>query len=181
MRAPCQAQGRSWQRLHKDFRPHPRKTKDYDIMQELVLSLDERGRHGARTTMVKVHGNGGSQQENGSRWTTAVRDTRTNLIFVFKEGDNGREAKGQWSPKVKARMPRAWKCSYVCRLRVGGAWYGSQNFPASMFSAVDAGPTSVSSTFSAPTQSSCSLSHSQVLRGFLKSRENIWMRNSASP
>jgi hypothetical protein len=35
----------------------------------------------------------------------------TNLIFVFKEGDNGREAKGQWSPKVKARMPRAWKCS----------------------------------------------------------------------
>jgi hypothetical protein len=38
----------------KDFRPHPRRTKDYDIVQEIVLSLDERGRHGARTTMVKV-------------------------------------------------------------------------------------------------------------------------------
>ena len=25
----------------------------------------------------------------------------TNLMFVFKEGDNSREAKGQWSPKVK--------------------------------------------------------------------------------
>jgi hypothetical protein len=25
----------------------------------------------------------------------------TNLMFVFKEGDNGRKAKGQWSPKVK--------------------------------------------------------------------------------
>jgi ribonuclease HI len=43
----------------KDFRPHPKRTKDYDIVQEVVLSLDERGRHGARTTMVKVHGHTG--------------------------------------------------------------------------------------------------------------------------
>ena len=28
----------------------------------------------------------------------------TNLIFVFKEVDNGRESKGQWSPTVKARI-----------------------------------------------------------------------------
>ena len=28
-------------------------------MQEVVLSLDERGRHGARTTIVKVHGHTG--------------------------------------------------------------------------------------------------------------------------
>jgi hypothetical protein len=28
-------------------------------VQEVVLSLDERGRHGARTTIVKVHGHTG--------------------------------------------------------------------------------------------------------------------------
>jgi hypothetical protein len=33
-------------------------------------------------------------------------------IFVFKEGDNGREAKGQWSPKVKT--------SESTKQRVGG-------------------------------------------------------------
>jgi len=49
---------RTWFR-RKDFRPHPRRTKDYDIVQEVVLSLDERGRHGARTTIVKVHGHTG--------------------------------------------------------------------------------------------------------------------------
>jgi hypothetical protein len=30
----------------KDFRPHPRRMKDYDIVHEVVLSLDDRGRHG---------------------------------------------------------------------------------------------------------------------------------------
>jgi ribonuclease HI len=40
----------------KDFRPHPRRTKDYDIVQEIVLRLDERGRNGALTTKVKVYG-----------------------------------------------------------------------------------------------------------------------------
>jgi ribonuclease HI len=43
----------------KDFRPHPRKTKDFDIVREIIESLDERGRNGARTTMVKVHGHTG--------------------------------------------------------------------------------------------------------------------------
>ena len=43
----------------KDFRSHPRSTKDYDTVQEIVLRLDERRRHGARTTMVKVHGHTG--------------------------------------------------------------------------------------------------------------------------
>ena len=43
----------------KDFRQHPRRTKDFDVVQEIVLSLDERGRNGARTTMVTVHGHTG--------------------------------------------------------------------------------------------------------------------------
>ena len=32
-------------------------------MQEIVLSLDEMGRRGARTTMVKVHGHTGEPQQ----------------------------------------------------------------------------------------------------------------------
>jgi hypothetical protein len=100
----------------KDFRPHPRRTKDYDIVQEIVLRLDERGRHGALTTMVKVYGHTGEPlhavadamaTEGADRKMEA--DERplyeipepTNLMFVVKEGDNGRKAKGQWSPKVK--------------------------------------------------------------------------------
>jgi hypothetical protein len=64
----------------KELGPHPRRTKDYDIVQEIVLSLkdydivqeivlslDERGRHGARTTMVKVHGHTGEPLHAGER------------------------------------------------------------------------------------------------------------------
>ena len=88
----------------KDFRSHPRSTKDYDTVQEIVLRLDERGRHGARTTMVKVHGHTGEPlhavadamaTEGADRKMEA--DERplyeipepTNLMFVVKEGDNG--------------------------------------------------------------------------------------------
>ena len=48
----------TWYR-RKDFRPHPRKTKVFYIVREIVLSLDERGRNEARTKMVKVHGHTG--------------------------------------------------------------------------------------------------------------------------
>jgi hypothetical protein len=100
----------------KDFRPHPRRTKDYDIVQEIVLRLDEMGRHGAQTTMVKVHGHTGEpldavadamategadrKMESDERPLYEIPES-VNLMFVVKEGDNGRKAKGKWSPKVK--------------------------------------------------------------------------------
>ena len=101
----------TWYR-RKDFRPHPRKTKDFDIVREIIESLDERGRNGARTTMVKVHGHTGEplhavadamateganrKMEDEQRPLYEIPENQ-NLIFVFKEGDNGREARGQWS------------------------------------------------------------------------------------
>ena len=33
----------------KDFRPHPRRTKDYDIVQEIVIRFDQRGLTGQPT------------------------------------------------------------------------------------------------------------------------------------
>jgi ribonuclease HI len=57
----------TWYR-RKDFRPHPRKTKDFDIVREIIESLDERGRNGARTTMVKVHGHTGTSARSSGRY-----------------------------------------------------------------------------------------------------------------
>ena len=95
----------------KDFRPHPRKAKDFDIVREIVWSLDERGRNKARTTIVMVHGHTGEplhavadamategadrKMEDEERPLYEIPETN-NLIFVFKEGDKGRKAKGQW-------------------------------------------------------------------------------------
>jgi hypothetical protein len=76
-------------------------------VQEIVLSLDERGRHGARTTMVKVHGHTGEPHAVADAMATEGADRKmeaderplyeipepTNLMFVFKEGDNGRKPK----------------------------------------------------------------------------------------
>jgi hypothetical protein len=120
----------------KDFRPYPRRTKDYDIVQEIVLRLDERGRHGALTTMVKVYGHKGEPlhavsdamaTEGADRKMEA--DERpmyeipepTNLMFVVKEGDNGRKAKGQWSPKVKTCI-REHETERLWDRRSAGTW-----------------------------------------------------------
>ena len=108
----------TWYR-RKDFRPHPRKTKDFDIVREIIESLDERGRNGARTTMVKVHGHTGEplhavadtmateganrKMEDKERPLYEIPESK-NMIFMFKEGDNGREVRGQWSPKVKTHI-----------------------------------------------------------------------------
>jgi hypothetical protein len=94
----------------KDFRPHPRRTKDYDIVREIVRRLDERGRHGARTTMVKVHGHTGEPLRMQC------------LMFVVKEGDNGRKAKGQWSPKVKTCIIREHEAEILWDRRSAGTW-----------------------------------------------------------
>ena len=108
----------TWYR-RKDFRPHPRKTKDFNIVREIIESLDERGRNGACTTMVKVHGHTGEPLHAVAEALATERANRKmedeerplyeipgpkNLICMFKEGDNGREARGQWSPKVKTNV-----------------------------------------------------------------------------
>jgi ribonuclease HI len=120
----------------KDFRPHPRRTKDYDIMQEIVLRLDERGRHRARTTMVKVHGHTGEPlhavadamaTEGADRKMEADEHPLyeipepANLMFVVKEGDNGRKAKGQWSPKVKTCI-REHEAERLWDRKSAGTW-----------------------------------------------------------
>ena len=125
----------SWYR-RKDFRPHPRKTKDFDIVKKIVESLDERRQNGARTTMVKVHGHTGEplhavadamateganrKMEDGERPLYEIPETR-NLIFMFKEGDNGREARGQWGPKVKTHI-REHEAERLWEKRKAGTW-----------------------------------------------------------
>ena len=125
----------TWYR-RKDFRPHPRKTKDFDIVREIIASLDERGRNGARTTMVKVHGHTGEplhavadamateganrKMEDEERPLYEIPESK-NLIFMFKEGDNGREVRGQWSPKVKTHI-REHEADRLWEKRRAGTW-----------------------------------------------------------
>jgi hypothetical protein len=125
----------TWYR-RKDFRPHPRKTKDFDIVREIIESLDERGRNGARTTMVKVHGHTGEplhavadamateganrKMEDEERPLYEIPESK-NLIFMFKEGDNGREVRGQWSPKVKTHI-REHEADRLWEKRRAGTW-----------------------------------------------------------
>ncbi len=112
----------------KDFRPHTRRTKDFDVVQEIFLSLDERGRNGAHTTMVKVHGHTGEplhavrmqcqRREPTGKWKSMTPET-TNLIFVFKGGENGREDKG--IPRVKSRI-REHEAERKWDKRSAGTW-----------------------------------------------------------
>ena len=91
----------------KDFRPHPKRTKDYDIVQEVFLSLDERGRHGARTTMVKVHGHTGeplhavadAMATEGADRKMEVDERPLYEIFVFKEGENVQRSTRSMEPQ----------------------------------------------------------------------------------
>ena len=45
----------------------------------------------------------------------------TNLMFVVKEGDNGRKAKGRWSPKVKTCI-REHEAERIWDRRSAGTW-----------------------------------------------------------
>jgi hypothetical protein len=45
----------------------------------------------------------------------------TNLMFVFKERDNGSKAKGQWSPKVKTCI-REHEAERLWDRRSAGTW-----------------------------------------------------------
>jgi len=103
----------------KDFRPHPSRTKDYDIVQEIVMRIYKRGRKGAHTTLVKVHGHTGEplhavtdamategadkKIEDEERPLYEIPET-TKLTFLSKGRNRGREDKGQWRPKIKARI-----------------------------------------------------------------------------
>jgi hypothetical protein len=87
----------------KDIRPHPRRTKDYDIVQEVVLSLDERGRYGASTTMVKVH------RHTGERLHATADDqgsTPRSLIACFAV------VVATASPEPEERYERLVSCDY---------------------------------------------------------------------
>ena len=101
----------------KDFRPHPSRTKDYDIVQELVMGIYKRGRKGAHTTLVKVHGHTGEplhaladamategadrKMEDEERPLYEMPET-TKLTSLLKGGNSGTEAKGQWSRITRA-------------------------------------------------------------------------------
>ena len=60
------------------------------------------------------------KMEDEERQLHEIPETK-NLIFVFKEGDNGREAKGQWSPKVKAQI-REHEAESLWDKRRAGTW-----------------------------------------------------------
>jgi len=88
----------------KDFRPHPSRTKDYDIVQEIVRGIYKRGEKGAHTTLVKVHGHTGEplhavadamategadrKMEEGERPLYEIPET-TKLIFLSKGRNRG--------------------------------------------------------------------------------------------
>jgi hypothetical protein len=82
------------------------------------MGIYKRGRKGAHTTLVKVHGHTGEplhavadamategddrKIEDEERPFYEMQET-TKLTFQSKGRNRGREAKGQWSPKIKAR------------------------------------------------------------------------------
>jgi hypothetical protein len=60
------------------------------------------------------------KMEDGERPLYEIPETR-NLIFMFKEGDNGREARGQWEPKVKTHI-REHEAERLWEKRKAGTW-----------------------------------------------------------
>jgi hypothetical protein len=71
--------------------PHPRRTNGYDIVQEIVLSLDaERGLHGAGTTILKVYGAMGTRGKHC-----------TQLMMQWQQ----REQTGKWKPMSNQKYP----------------------------------------------------------------------------
>jgi ribonuclease HI len=120
----------------RDFRPHPSRTKDYDIVQEIVMGIYKRGGKGAHTTLVKVHGHTGEplhavadamategadrKIEDDERPLYEIPET-TKLTFLSKGRNRGREDKGQWSPKIKARI-REHEAAMLWERRRAGTW-----------------------------------------------------------
>ena len=84
------------------------------MVQEIVMGIYKRGRKGAHTTLVKVHGHTGEplhavadamategadrKIEDEERPFYEMPET-TKLPFLSKGRNRGREAKGHWSPK----------------------------------------------------------------------------------
>jgi ribonuclease HI len=96
----------------KDFRPHTRRTKDFDVVQEIFLSLDERGRNGAHTTMVKVHGHTGeplhavadAMPTEGADRKMEVDDTRNHKPNLRVQR-RGKRQRRQRDPKSEVSHP----------------------------------------------------------------------------
>jgi hypothetical protein len=110
--------------------------KDYDIVQELVMGIYKRGRQGAHTTLVKVHRHteeplhavadamateGADRKMEDEERPLYEMPQTSKLTFLFKGGNSGRETKGQWSPKIKARI-REHEAELLWAKRSTGMW-----------------------------------------------------------
>jgi len=95
----------------QDFRPSPRRIKDFDVMQDLVSALIHRQENGFTTTFVKVHGHSGDplhaiadhlavqgagQEEEEAEYVNGRPD---GILYSWKW--HGENKVHPWGPQIK--------------------------------------------------------------------------------